>query len=111
MWYDLLMPAELPQAEIDAAEAAVAFAKQVRKMNAKRTSTGSQQRARELEVAQTRIREAMVPIKSAIGKFQYGPQTPVAEANRQRIREVSAALQSERRKLWKMAKVTKPVEA
>lgn len=95
------MPAVLPQEAIDGADASVAFARQVRRFHAKRGRT-SPQRAEDIERALSRLREAMGPLRSEIGRFPYGPQTSVAEANRQKIREASAAIQRERRKLWKM---------
>lgn len=44
----------------------------------------------------------MRPLKSTIGKYQYAPQTTIAQRNRAAIIEVSQAIQSERRKVWKM---------
>jgi hypothetical protein len=44
----------------------------------------------------------MGPLRSEIGRFAYGPQTTLAERNRQAIRDASDKLQRERRKLWKM---------
>lgn len=96
------MPNELPQNVIDTAEAAAAFAAQTRRYHARRTQKNSQQRQDDIEGALGRIREAMKPLRSEIGRFPYGPQTDLAESNRERIRELSAALQAERRKLWKM---------
>ena len=49
----------------------------------------------------------MKPLRSEIGRFPYGPQTDEAEANRERIRQASDALQRERRKLWKMRRAHK----
>lgn len=102
MWYDSLMPNELPKADIEVAEAAVIFAQQVRKMHRRRTARNSERRAKDVEMALDRIRDAMSPLKSHIGAFPYGPQTTIGERNRQAVREASAALQRERRKLWKM---------
>jgi hypothetical protein len=96
------MPTELPKDAIENANAAVAFAQQVRKFHRRRTSRKADQRARDIEVAVQRLKDAMGPLRSEIGRFPYGPQTSIAEANRERIREASAALQRERRKLWKM---------
>jgi hypothetical protein len=45
----------------------------------------------------------MKPLRSQIGKFQYGPQTTVAEENREAMRLASEAIQRERRKLWKLS--------
>jgi hypothetical protein len=96
------MPKDLPVDEIAAAEAAVVFAQRVRAMHARRTDKRNTQREADVEYALQRIKEAMEPLRSAIGRFPYGPQTTAAEANREAIRQASAALQRERRKLWKM---------
>lgn len=102
MWYDSTMPNELPKDAINAASAAVEFAQTVRRHHRRRTGRTSVQRAQDIKLALTRLREAMEPLRSEIGRFPYGPQTDAAEANRQRIREASTAIQRERRKLWKM---------
>jgi len=101
------MPAQLPTEAVDEAHASVAFAQLVRKRHARRSATVSEQRARDIDLALERLRLAMRPLKSAIGGFMYGPQTQVAEENRQTIREASHAIQRERRKLWKMQKATR----
>jgi aminoglycoside phosphotransferase family enzyme len=96
------MPTELPKDAIESADAAVAFAQQVRRFHRRRTARTAHQRAEDIERALERLREAMAPLRSEIGRFPYGPQTDAAEANREAIRERSAAIQRERRKLWKM---------
>lgn len=97
------MPNVLPKDAIEAADAAVAFAQQVRKFHARRSDKKrSTQRAADIELALERLKDAMGPLRSEIGRFPYGPQTGQAERNRDRIRKASAALQTERRKLWKM---------
>lgn len=96
------MPSELPKDAIENADAAVAFAQQVRKFHRRRTARKVEQRARDIELALQRLKDAMKPLRSEIGRFPYGPQTTIAEQNRERIRDASAALQRERRKLWKM---------
>lgn len=96
------MPKELPREAIARADAAVVFAQQTRKHHRRRTNRAAESRTRDIEAALERLREAMKPLKSEIGRFPYGPQTPSAEANRDRIREASAAIQRERRKLFKM---------
>jgi hypothetical protein len=97
------MPSVLPQQAIDDADAAVAFAAQVRKYHRRRTDKKhSAQRASDIESALERLKAAMGPIRSEIGRFPYGAQTDAAERNRQIIRDASAAIQRERRKLWKM---------
>lgn len=96
------MPSELPTDAIESADAAVAFAQQVRRFHRRRTNRSAQQRADDIALALQRLKEAMAPLRSEIGRFPYGPQTDAAEANREAIREASAAIQRERRKLWKM---------
>jgi hypothetical protein len=96
------MPNVLPKDAIEQAEAAVAFAVQVRKYHARRTQKNSTQRGEDINRALDRLKDAMKPLRSEIGRFPYGPQNPVAEANRDKIRAASAALQTERRKLWKL---------
>lgn len=96
------MPAIRPATELDAAQAAADNAQRVRAYHRRRTEKGSLQREQDIEIALDRVREAMKPLKSMIGQFPYGPQTDTAEANREEIREMSLALQRERRKLWKM---------
>lgn len=102
MWYASRMPTELPKDSIEAAEAAVAFAQQVRRFHRRRSTKTSEQRRTDIELALTRLREAMAPLRSEIGRFPYGPQTDQAEANRALIRDASEEIQRERRKLWKM---------
>jgi hypothetical protein len=101
------MPHVLPQDAIDGAEAAVAFAAQVRAYHRRRTDPRSEQRATDIARARERLQEAMKPLKSEIGRFTYGPQTAPAEANRQAILKASDAIQRERRKLWKMQQTAK----
>lgn len=48
----------------------------------------------------------MRPLRTYIGQFPVGPQTSIAEANRERIRETSRLMQAERRKLTKMSPPT-----
>lgn len=96
------MPENLPDNMIEYADAAVVYAQQVRRMHRRRTDKKSPRRAEEIEGALARLREAMRPLRSEIGRFPYGPQTTAAEANRDRIRAASEAIQIERRKLHKM---------
>lgn len=96
------MPHAIPKNLIEEAEAAVAYAQQVRAYHRRRTQKGNAQRKKDVKLALKRIKEAMVPIRTEIGKFPYGPQTPTADNNRAAIRAASFALQTERRKLWKM---------
>ena len=96
------MPEKLDKNILDAADAAVRNAQDVRRYHRRRTQRRSSQRKTDIAVALQRLKEAMAPLKSEIGKFPYGPQTTEAEKNRQLIRKASDAIQAERRKLWKM---------
>lgn len=102
MWYDSLMPEKLPEKIIDQADAAVAYAQQVRRYHRRRSAKKTRQRKQDIKLALERLKTAMKPLRSEIGRFPYGPTTATAEANRERIKEASAAIQKERRKLWKM---------
>jgi hypothetical protein len=101
MWYDSPMPNELPVGALEQAEAAVAYAQQVRRYH-RRRKINAETRHRELEVARERLKEAMKPLRTEIGRFPYGAQTVTAEENREKIRQASKAIQAERRKLTKM---------
>jgi hypothetical protein len=96
------MPSELPKDVLEAADAAIAFAQQMRKFHRRRTDRKSERRVEDIELALERLRAAMVPLRSEIGRFPYGPQTVQAESNREAIRAASEGIQRERRKLWKM---------
>jgi hypothetical protein len=74
----------------------------VRKFHRRRTNRNSPQRETDIQIALGRLRDAMDPLRSAIGRFPYEPPTEPVFARQQRIRDVSAAVQRERRKLWKM---------
>lgn len=101
-WYTSLMPTIRPEKELQTAEVAVRHAQAVRIRHRKRTERKSPQRAKDLDIALDRLREAMKPLRTEIARFPYGPQTDVADTNRGEIRKMSAAVQKERQKLWKM---------
>lgn len=104
------MPAELPIEAMQEAELAVAHAQDVRATHRKRSARANRQRQHDLALALRRVKSAMRPLRSLIGKFPYGPQTDQAEQNRNEIRAMSKALQRERRKLWKMLQTPDPKE-
>lgn len=81
---------------------AVQFAQDVRSVIRKKHPKGHRQREADLEIAQERVQEAMTPIRSRLCQMQYLKGTPAHEKEYKRLRKVSEALQSERRKLWKM---------
>jgi hypothetical protein len=102
MWYGSFMPELVPDNILEDADAAVENAIRVRRYHRRRTERKSSQRANDITVALKRLKEAMRPLRSEIGRFPYGPQTVTAEENRSAIRQRSVAIQTERRKLWKM---------
>lgn len=102
MWYASSMDETPLKDLLEAADAAVENAQRVRRRHRRRTERNSQQRVDDIKIAAARLREAMRPLKSKIGHFQYDPQTELAATNRKSIRKASAAIQRERRKLWKM---------
>ena len=91
------------QDQIASAWAAVAAAKRVREHHRRRTDKRSKQRAQDIEVALNRIRDAMAPLRSYLGRFPYVPQTEVTRIEYDDVSDASRALQAERRKLWKMS--------
>lgn len=102
MWYASRMPETPPDKIVANAMAAVDQARAVRAYHRRRTEKGSPQRKTDIRVALAKLRAAMKPLKSALGKFPYQPQTEAAEEKRQAIRDASHAIQVERRKLWKL---------
>lgn len=102
VWYYSPMPEVRPTTELNAAASAIKYAQQVRMHHRRRTQPGSKQREADINIAKQRLKDAMRPLRTMIGRFPYGPQTEAAERNRAEIYEASAAIQRERRKLWKM---------
>lgn len=88
--------------QIASAEAAIEFAQSVRRIHRRKTERGSPQREQDIETALDRLKAAMGPLRTIIGGFPYGPPTAIAEDRRNAVRDASAAVQAERRKLWKM---------
>lgn len=98
----LRMPNQLDPLVLKEAEAAVRFAQTVRERHRRRTERDNPTRASDIRVALSRLKRAMKPLRSEIGRFAHGPHNEVAQKNRQAIRDASASIQRERRKLWKM---------
>lgn len=98
------MPAHLDPKITHDAEAAIENAKRVRAAHARRSRRGAPQRESDIRIALDRLKVAMKPLRSEIGRFPYGPDTDAAEQNRKIIVALSADIQKERRKLWKMQK-------
>ncbi len=96
------MPIRPSDRDIEVAEAAIQFAQSVRATHRRRTHRRADRRVADIEIALIRLKEAMVPLRSAIGHFSYGHQTTWAEEDREIVRRVSQAIQAERRKLHKM---------
>lgn len=84
------------------AHLAVLNAQEVRAYHRKRTDREDPQRHNDLTLAESRVKAAMKPLRSEIGKFPHQPATSAVEARQEKIRAASEALQKERRKLWKM---------
>lgn len=98
------MPAHLPPNLVTAAKTAINYARHVREVHARRSDRGAPQREADIQIALDRLKQAMKPLRSEIGRFPYGPKTEQAEENRQVIYRLSQDIQRERRKLWKMLK-------
>lgn len=91
-------------AALKEAFAAVQHADDVRKYHARRSAKGSPQREADLQTALGRLRKAMIPLRSWRGKSPYMIQSSAMFALNKRVEGASNAIQSERRKLWKMQK-------
>lgn len=87
------------------ADLAVKHAQEVRVYHRKRSARDDPQRRSDLQMALTRVKAAMEPLRSEIGKFPTQHGTAVILARQERIRKASLALQRERRKLWKMLRI------
>jgi hypothetical protein len=84
-------------------ESAVRFAQQVRSNHRRRTERTSAQRQQDVEMAMERIADAMVPIRTLIGRYPHRRRvTPALEEKMEAVHDLSGRLQAERRKLWKM---------
>lgn len=109
MWYDPFMEDLSPENEdsyweqrLLAVEAAVVYARKMRDHHARRTGKGAPGREADLASAMERIREAMAPVRSALGALPYQDE-PDDELEHD-LREASKRLQAERRRIWKMQK-------
>jgi hypothetical protein len=102
MWYGSQMAATVTHTELESARAAVRNAVNVRNHHKRRTRKGDPQREADIAVALDRLKEAMRPLRSAIGKFPGEPQTEALEPHRAEIRDLSRQIQGQRRRLWKM---------
>lgn len=84
---------------------AVELAREVRARHRRTSKPDDPERVRDLDLARNAIQEAMRPIRSEIGRAIFDPATSQAERRREKMRNVSAELQAERRKLWKLSNV------
>lgn len=82
---------------VEEGETAIEYALSVRKLHARRSRPGSRQREVDIRVALNKLALAMYPIRRKAAMYVYH-ETPLSEE----IKEVSKAMQRERRKLWKM---------
>lgn len=97
-----LLPRFDHQWEADALDA-IKMAQDVRTRHAKRTAKGGRQREDDINMAMKRLKAAMKPIRSELGRaIHYAPEMPSAMANRDKLNDLSTRIQAERRKLWKM---------
>jgi hypothetical protein len=95
----LVMPTQIDPDALAEAEAAVRHAQMVRNQHRRRTERGSPTREADIALALDRLKAAMRPLRSEIGRFKYGS---AGDDSREAIRGASLAIQKERRKLWKM---------
>ena len=102
------MSRTLPEIEradewIKEANLAAEHARQVREVHRRATRRGNKQREQDIDLALTRLKKAMAPIRSIIARLPYLDGSNLSYIQEARLQEASALLQSERRKLWKMA--------
>lgn len=81
---------------------AVRHARDVRKVHARRTTKGTKQREDDLQMASSRVKLAMKPLRSFLGSAPSKTQTDAFVDLTERVKQASSELQAERRKLWKM---------
>lgn len=111
MWYIVPMNGHPIELEIQKAEAAIRYAQDVRSHHRRRTNKGNPQREADLKSGVRRIKSAMKPLRSYLGRAQYEEQTAEHLEQVELVKEISQRLQTERRKLWKMRSKKKPSKA
>lgn len=87
---------------IERAEVAIKNAQDVRGYHRKRTRIGHAQRNTDISHAMTKIRFAMLSIRSALGRVPYRAINETSRREAAELADVSRRLQIERRKLWKL---------
>lgn len=90
------------QDALKVAKVAIINARDTRQFHARVSERGDPQRDRDLTDAREQVARAMIPLRSYLGKAIYFEPTEHREKLNDRVRLASKALQSERRKLWKM---------
>jgi hypothetical protein len=95
------------EAVLSAAETAIQHAQSVRSYHRKETHPRHPQRLTDIKHAENRIKNAMRPIRSALGRAPYMNSSQITEKRLEQLRDMSKLLQAERRKLWKLAGVRK----
>lgn len=99
MWYASEMRLEASiDGTVDDAASACAYARGIRYNHAKRNKRGSRQREIDIQLGLERLAAAMKPIRRTIARLPYEK----AQFDVDELRGASKALQTERRKLWKM---------
>jgi len=88
--------------ELKEAKRAYEFSQQVRAHHRRRTDKGDSQREFDLQQARERLTAAMGPLRSYLARSQYVAPSKLRQGYLTRYRNASLALQSERRKVWKM---------
>lgn len=102
MWYTTTMERHPLEPALKEARAAVRHAQDTRNLHARRSKKGTPQREEDLKQARERIRLAMVPLKTFLGRAPFVRLTQEENELWQRATAASKALQRERMKVWKM---------
>jgi len=102
------MEDEVVQQIEQTAQAAAAYASDVRSMHRKRSERGSRQREADIAIALSRLRAAMRPIRSELARAPYGKAEGASPLQAMSLSDASQLIQRERRKLWKMQKRERP---
>lgn len=86
--------------QLETAWSAVKYAQEVRAYHRRTTEKGSKARENDIEIALSRITRSMKPVRSYLGRARFLEEAAADKV--EMARQASHALQSERRKLWKM---------
>lgn len=98
-----MTPQELSHSQtVEKAEAAIAYAQEVRTYHRKRTRINHPQRNTDIQYATRKVQAAMRPIRSKLGKAPYRPINETSRRETDELKRLSARVQAERRKLWKL---------